>query len=235
MNWGDQFLWVIYPYVVITIFIVGHIYRFNTDQYGWTSKSSELLEKRILKWGSILFHWGIVFVFFGHIAGLLIPISFYQSLGVSDELYHIIAVGIGGLAGFATAIGVFILLFRRLSMRRIRSTTSMGDMAAIVLVAIAIVTGMLATTTNAVGSSEFDYRTTIGPWIRGVFTLQPDASFMAEVPQPFKIHVISALSLFAVWPFTRLVHVFSLPITYLWRSYVIYRRRNPRVITSKQR
>lgn len=224
MTFWDQFLWVIYPYVVITIFIVGHLYRFNTNEFGWTSKSSEFLEKSMLRWGSTLFHWGIIFVFFGHVAGLLVPLSFYQAIGVSDELYHFLAISIGGMAGLAALIGLLILMLRRFRVKRVRATSSVGDIVAIVLLTIVIITGMSATGVNTVGTTGFDYRVTINPWIRGILTFRPDASFMATVPVAFKVHVAAAFGLFAVWPFTRLVHVFSLPLTYLRRSYVVYRR-----------
>lgn len=227
MTFWDQFLWVIYPYLVITIFIVGHLYRFNTIQFSWTSKSSEFLEKRVLKWGSTLFHWGIIFVFLGHVAGLLVPLSVYRAIGVSDELYHFMALSAGGIAGLAALVGALILMVRRLRVKRVRATSSAGDILAIVLLLVVILTGMSATGTNAVSHSGFDYRVTINPWIRGILSFQPNASLMLAVPVAFKIHIVAAFGLFAVWPFTRLVHVFSLPITYLRRSYVVYRRRQP--------
>lgn len=226
MTYWDQFLWVIYPYLVIAIFIVGHLYRFHTNEFSWTSKSSELLEKNILKWGSTLFHWGIIFVFFGHVAGLLVPRSFYLAIGISDELYHFFAVTVGGFAGLVTLTGALILMVRRLQVKRVRATSSAGDIVAIVLLVIVILSGMSATGVNTVSDTGFDYRTTINPWIRGILTFRPDASLMTAVPIAFKIHVLSAFGLFAVWPFTRLVHVFSLPLSYLRRSYVVYRKRS---------
>jgi len=227
MNGWNQFLWIIYPYIVITIFITGHFYRLNHYPFSWTSKSSEFLEKRTLRWGSLLFHWGIIFVIVGHVAGLLVPISVYQGLGISDEAYHMMALSAGGIAGLSTLIGAFILMVRRFRVKRVRATSSVGDRMAIVLILIVLFTGLTATGTNAVGQTGFDYRTTINPWIRGILTFQPDASLMTAVPVAFKIHILAALSLFAVWPFTRLVHVFSFPLTYLRRRYVIYRQRRP--------
>lgn len=233
MTFWDQFLWIIYPYLVLTIFIGGSVYRFNTNEFGWTSKSSEFLEKRVLKWGSSLFHWGIIFVFCGHVAGLLVPLSVYRAVGVSDEVYHFIAVFAGGIAGLAALVGGVILLVRRLRVKRIRATSSVGDIVAIVLLVTVIVTGMSATGANTVGHAGFDYRTTISPWVRGVLTFRPDASLMLTVPLAFKIHIGASLALFAVWPFTRLVHVFSLPLTYLRRSYVVYRRRDTNIQNKK--
>jgi nitrate reductase gamma subunit len=220
----EQFLWVVLPYIVLTIFIGGHIYRYNHDQFGWTTKSSEILEKKLLRLGSNLFHWGIIFVFFGHVMGLLIPIEIYESIGVSEHQYHTIAL-IGGIpAGVAAAIGILILFYRRLSVRRLVATSTPGDWVSLICLIIVILSGLSATFIN-IDSQGFDYRTTIGPWLRGVLTFRADASLLADVPIWFKIHIAAVLGIFAAWPFTRLVHVFSLPVRYLTRSYVIYRKR----------
>jgi nitrate reductase gamma subunit len=220
----EQFLWVVLPYIVLTIFVGGHLYRYQYDQLGWTSKSSELLEKRILRIGSNLFHWGIIFVFGGHIMGLLIPIEVYEAMGVSEHQYHTIAL-LGGIpSGLAATIGILILLYRRVTVRRLIVTSTKGDWVSLFFLAIIILSGMSATFLN-VDSNGFDYRTTIGPWLRSILFFRADASYMADVPVWFKVHILAALGLFAAWPFTRLVHVFSVPIRYLFRSYVIYRKR----------
>lgn len=225
MTWGSQFLWVIYPYIILILFIVGLYYRYQTDQFGWTAKSSEMLEKKKLRLGSNLFHIGIIFVFFGHVGGILIPKSWLLALGVSDHLYHLMALSLGTVAGLMTLIGCIILVIRRLTVVRIRRTSSFGDMLSIILLTLIVVVGMLATLFNMGGSGEFDYRETIGPWLRGVLIFRPDYTLMSTVPVIFKIHVVLGLALFAVFPFTRLVHMLSMPIKYLGRSYVVYRRR----------
>lgn len=222
----EQFLWVIVPYIALTIFIGGHIYRYNHDQFGWTTKSSEFLEKRMLRIGSLLFHWGIIFVFFGHVAGLLVPIQFYEQLGISESTYHTIAL-IGGIpAGIATVIGLVILMFRRMTVKRIIQTSTTSDFIALFFLAIVVLSGMSATFFN-IDSHGFDYRTTIAPWLRGILFFNPNPGYLLYVPIWFKIHILAAFGLFAVWPFTRLVHIFSLPVRYLSRSYVIYRKRKP--------
>ncbi|WP_251552838.1 respiratory nitrate reductase subunit gamma [Neobacillus muris] len=223
----EQFLWVVLPYIVLTIFIGGHIYRYQHDQFGWTSKSSELLEKKLLRIGSNLFHWGIIFVFGGHVMGLLIPIEVYESMGVSEHQYHTIAL-IGGIpAGLAAAIGILILLYRRMTVRRLIATSTKGDWLTLVFLVIVILSGLSATFFN-IDSEGFDYRTTIGPWLRSILTFRANAGYMSEVPVWFKVHILAVLGIFAVWPFTRLVHVFSVPVRYLSRSYVIYRKRGPK-------
>lgn len=223
----DQFLWSFFPYIVITIFIGGHIYRYNHDQFGWTSKSSEFLEKKSLGIGSRLFHWGIIIVFGGHVMGIFIPASFYDSIGVSEEMYHAMAIGFGIPAGAVAVVGLTILLIRRLTVKRIKLTSTKSDFLVLFLLAIVMVSGLSSTLLN-VDSHGFDYRTTISPWFRSVLMFRADPSYMMEVPIWFKIHIVSALVIFIVWPFTRLVHVFSIPLRYLVRSYVVYRKRIPK-------
>lgn len=223
----NQFLWVVLPYIVLTIFIGGHFYRYNHDQFGWTTKSSQLLEKKLLRVGSNLFHWGIIFVFGGHVMGLLIPISVYEAMGVNEHQYHTIAL-LGGIpAGIAATIGIIILTNRRMTVKRIFRASTKGDWVSLFFLLVVILSGMSATLLN-IDSHGFDYRTTIAPWLRGVLMLQADASYLTSVPMWFKIHMIAAMGLFAAWPFTRLVHVFSVPLRYLSRSYVIYRKREPK-------
>lgn len=227
----DQFLWVIFPYIVLTIFIFGHIYRYNHDQFGWTSKSSELLEKKLLRLGSNLFHFGIIFVFFGHVAGLLIPVGVYEAMGVSEHVYHTVAL-IGGIpAGVAAVAGLIILSYRRLTVRRIIATSTKSDYLAVLFLTIVALSGLSATLFN-IEPNGFDYRKTIGPWLRSVLLFHADASLLESVPVWFKIHMVAAMGIFAVWPFTRLVHVFSMPVRYLSRSYVIYRKREPKQNTA---
>ncbi|MFN2747340.1 MULTISPECIES: respiratory nitrate reductase subunit gamma [Bacillus] len=223
----EQILWVILPYIVLTIFIGGHIYRYQHDQFGWTAKSSEMLEKKKLALGSSLFHWGIFFVIGGHVMGILIPESFYETIGVSEHLYHKVAIGFGLPAGIAALSGLIILAYRRVTDKRIRKTSSAGDLITLAALLFMMITGLASTFLN-IDSKGFDYRTTIGPWFRGIFMFKPDPSLMASVPIWFKIHIVMGYVIFIVWPFTRLVHVFSMPLKYLTRSYVVYRKRAPR-------
>ncbi|CQR46560.1 Nitrate reductase-like protein NarX [Paraliobacillus sp. PM-2] len=217
-------LWGVFPYIVLTIFIGGLIYRYQKDQFGWTTKSSELLEKKRLRIGSLMFHWGLIFVLGGHFAGLIVPVQFYNALGVSEHFYHNIALIFGLPAGIVAFIGIVLLAYRRISVKRIKATTSMGDWISLFLVILVIATGLLATSMN-IDSHGFDYRTTIAPWLRGLFVFHIQPELMADVPIWFKIHIYSTFALYVAWPFTRLVHAFSFPIRYLSRNYVIYKRR----------
>jgi nitrate reductase gamma subunit len=226
MNFIEQFLWVIFPYIALTIFIVGHIYRYNMDQLGWTAKSSELLEKRSLQWGSILFHAGILAVVGGHISGLLIPKTFFESLGVNEHMYHMAAVYGGGPAGVVTLVGILILTFRRFGNDRVFAVSSKADLLVAILVLVEVVLGLTSTATNVLQVTNFDYRETISPWLRGLLFLKPDASFMTGVPLVFKLHVVTGFGMFAIWPFTRLVHVWSMPVEYIYRTYIQYFSRD---------
>ncbi len=224
MDMIEQFIWVIFPYLAIVTFIVGHIYRFRYDQFNWTAKSSEFIEKKQLMIGSLLFHIGIIPVIMGHVAGLGIPKSWMNALGVNDHLYHMGAMYIGGLFGFMTLAGMLILTARRFTLRTIRKLSATSDLIVNALLLFIVVMGMYATlvTNNVV--HDFDYRDTISVWFRGLLVLAPDASYMEAVPVSFKIHVLSGFLIFALWPFTRLVHVWSVPLNYARRSYILYRR-----------
>ncbi|AUZ28221.1 respiratory nitrate reductase subunit gamma [Bacillus subtilis] len=222
---SGQILWGIMPYIVLTIFIGGHIYRYQHDQFGWTAKSSELLEKKKLAAGSTLFHWGLLCVVGGHVMGILIPEGVYASLGISEHMYHKMAIGAGLPAGIAACTGIVILTYRRLFDKRIRKTSSPSDILTLLLLLFMMLSGVAATFLN-IDSKGFDYRTTVGPWFREIVLFRPDPSLMESVPLWFKFHIVIGYVVFILWPFTRLVHVFSLPLKYLTRSYVVYRKRS---------
>ncbi|MDX7994309.1 respiratory nitrate reductase subunit gamma [Bacillus subtilis] len=222
---SGQILWGIMPYIVLTIFIGGHIYRYQHDQFGWTAKSSELLEKKKLAAGSTLFHWGLLCVVGGHVMGILIPEGVYASLGISEHMYHKMAISAGLPAGIAACTGLVILTYRRLFDKRIRKTSSPSDILTLLLLLFMMLSGVAATFLN-IDSKGFDYRTTVGPWFREIALFRPDPSLMESVPLWFKFHIVIGYVVFILWPFTRLVHVFSLPLKYLTRSYVVYRKRS---------
>ncbi|KRG12347.1 nitrate reductase [Virgibacillus soli] len=222
-----------FPYLCLTIFIVGHIYRYRVDQFGWSAQSSEFLEKRQLKWGSLLFHWGIIFVFFGHIAGILVPKIVYDTMGINPHMYHLVAFSLGGIAGLATVIGGFLLFLRRSGTRRIRNTSNMNAMFTLVILGAVVLVGFSATVGYTATGGDFDYRTSIGPWFRGLLMFSPKPELMVGTPFGFQLHVFLAFALFAIWPFTRLVHVWSLPLEYLYRKYIIYRKMHPQQVRRK--
>lgn len=225
----DYFLWLIVPYISLTIFVVGHIYRYNTDQFGWSAKSSEFIEKDgLLKWGSNLFHYGITFVFFGHVGGILIPKPFFDAIGVTEEMYHLGAITFGIAAGIAMLVGGALLTIRRISSKRVKRNSSRMDLFVLLLLGVVTIAGFSSTIGYTATGYPFDYRTTIGPWFRGILSFRPVPELMVGAPIGFQLHILAAFALFAIFPFTRLVHMWSLPLEYLTRKYVIYRKATPR-------
>lgn len=222
----SQFLWVIYPYLALGLMIVGALYRLILSPLGWGSRSSEILEKNRLKWGSRLFHWGIIFVFGGHVIGLLVPIGVFHAFGIPDEMYHLTADIFGGIAGLVAWVGLLLLLVRRLTNARVRINSSIADIVVVVLLFIVISIGDILTVgyNNIVG--PYEYRTTVNPWIRGVLLLHPDKTLMLHVPLIMQIHIVAALALLAVSPFTRLVHIWSIPLRFPVRAPLQYRARS---------
>lgn len=220
----NQFLWVIVPYLCVAIFLIGHIARFKFDKFSWTAKSSEFIEKKQLKWGSLMFHLGIIPVAMGHFVGLVIPASWLLAVGVNDHLYHIGAVYIGSIFGIITMIGMLLLTARRVTKKNIRKLSSASDIIVNFLLLFIVFMGCYATLVTNATIPTFDYRETISIWFRQLFIFSPDATLMTHVPLAFKMHILLAFVIMAFWPFTRLVHVWSVPLTYASRSYIIYRK-----------
>ncbi len=241
MSLLDQFLWVIFPYLSLVTFVIGHVYRYRYDQYGWTPKSSQILERRLLMWGVLLFHWGLLFVIGGHVMGLLVPVEVYRSLGVSDHNYHLLSLWAGSLIGFAALVGILLLNLRRWFNPRIRAGTEKMKFVTDALLLVVIILGMAATIGYRIYAnqyelqSEFEYRETIGPWFRGLFTFSPDAGLMVGVPLIFQLHTLAAFVLFRLWPFSSLVHAWSVPLGYLRRSHIQYRSRQPRMSLAREK
>jgi nitrate reductase gamma subunit len=219
-------LWRTVPYVAFTSFVVGHLWRYRHDQFGWTTRSSQLYESRLLRLGSPLFHFGLLAVLAGHVLGIAIPASWTAALGVSEHAYHLMSVSVGTLTGLATVAGLAILLYRRNTVPAVRQATTTIDKVTYLLLSAAIGTGMLDTVGSDPLGGGYDYRATVSPWFRSLFTPFPQPQLMTGIPISFQIHVLVVLVLLAGWPYTRLVHVFSAPLGYLVRPYVVYRSRD---------
>ncbi|RCW67020.1 respiratory nitrate reductase subunit gamma [Saliterribacillus persicus] len=220
------FWWVIFPYLTLAIMIIGSIYRFASNQISWVAPSTEFFEKKWLKIGSPLFHYGILLAFIGHVMGMLIPIEFYQWIGVSDHMYHFGAIYGGGLAGLMVVAGAIILLIRKMTIDRLRIHATFADWFSVISLIIVAGIGVYMTIIYNTTVVEYEYRLTIGPWFRSLFIFQPQYKLMLDVPLIFKIHVITAFALFASIPFTRLVHLYSAPIHYPMRAPQQYRSRS---------
>ncbi len=228
MSQGSVLLYEVLPYVAIAVFAVGTAWRYRRDQYGWGARSTQFLESRVLRYGSTIFHLGVLAAIGGHVLGILIPRSWTAAVGLPDGAYHVIAV-IGGLAaGGAVVVGFLILVYRRLRFPRVRVTTTRMDVATFALLGVGILTGILATTTNL--GDVVHYRETVGPYFRQVLVLDPKPELMTGdgVSLIFQIHVVAVWFLYALWPFSRLVHVWSIPVDFFRRSPILYRSRMPR-------
>lgn len=219
-------LWGGIPYAVLAIFFVGHWWRFRTMKYSWTARSSQLLERKVLRAGIILFHVGLLMVIGGHVGGLLVPKELTEMGGVSEDMYHNVAVVMGTVAGLTLTAGLLILAVRRVGNARVRAASKVSDFVTIGALIAVVATGMVNTIGVQILGEAHDYRETVSPWIRGIFMLQPDPALMASAPAAFKIHALAAMLLFAIWPFTRLVHAWSVPITFPVRPNIVFRRRD---------
>jgi nitrate reductase gamma subunit len=223
---GWVIFWDVVPYVALVTVVVGTWWRYRYDKFGWTTRSSQLYESRLLRIGSPMFHFGILVVIVGHVIGLAIPESWTQAV-MSDHVYHIQAVILGGIAGITTLAGIALLIYRRRTTGPVFLATTVNDKAMYVVLVLAIVAGVSCTLIGASpAGAEHDYRETVSLWFRSIWVLQPRGDLMVQAPLYFHIHVMIALVLFCIWPFTRLVHVFSAPIAYLFRPYIVYRSRD---------
>ncbi|SHJ98901.1 nitrate reductase gamma subunit [Nocardiopsis flavescens] len=227
---ADLFLWGILPYIVLVVVVGGLLWRYRYDRFGWTTRSSELYESRLLRIGSPLFHFGVLVVVVGHAVGLLVPEAWTRALGVSDTLYHVTALSLGLVAGVCTLAGIALLVWRRRTSGPVFSATTANDKAMYLVLVLAILTGLGMTVyfagVEVAGGHSQDYRETVSPWFRSLWILSPDVAAMAAAEVPYRVHALMGLALFALLPFTRLVHMFSAPVGYLFRPYVLYRTRD---------
>lgn len=224
MNVLDIFLWLIYPYICLTIFVLGHIWRYRYDKFGWTSRSSQMYEDSILRWANPMFHFGILAVFLGHVMGLGIPKSWTDAVGISNAMYHFMAISVGAIAGVCTIVGLIGLLYRRRFTKAVLGATTKMDKLMYAMLVVVILTGLVNTGSGAF--ADYNYREGVSIWFRSIFYFNPHPDLMVSAPLSFQVHGFLAITLFAIWPFTRLVHAFTAPVNYLFRPYVLYRSRD---------
>ncbi len=219
------FLFQIFPYIAIASFIGGSILRFDRDPYSWRSKSSQLLRRKQLILGSVLFHLGILIVLAGHAVGLLTPIFIFDAMGISHGAKQILAMTAGGIAGFFCLIGLLMLLHRRLFDPRIRATSSFSDIAVLVLLLAQLLLGLYSIT-ESMKHLDGHVMVQFMEWAQHIATFRGGAhEFIADVALVFKLHITLGLLILFVWPFTRLVHAFSAPFGFVWRPYQVVRKR----------
>ncbi|MGP9820754.1 respiratory nitrate reductase subunit gamma [Salinarimonas sp. NSM] len=217
-----------FPYLALTVFLVGSLLRFDREQYTWKASSSQLLRRKQLVAGSVLFHVGILVIFAGHLVGLLTPIAVFDALGIGHGFKQGMAIVVGGIAGLATLAGIALLTHRRLFDPRIRATSRFADTAILLILFAQLLLG-LATIPLSLGHMDGHEMVKFMTWAQGVLTLQPGVSaVIADVHPIFKAHLLLGMTIFLVFPFTRLVHVWSAPVWYLGRrGWQVVRTKKP--------
>jgi nitrate reductase gamma subunit len=231
---GELLLYVALPYAAIATFLVGHYWRYRQDQYRWTARSTQLLESKALRYGSVAFHYGALAAIGGHVLGILVPASWTDAVGVDEDAYHVISA-IGGLtAGAAATFGLIVLVYRRVHFPRVRVTTTRMDVAVFALLALGILSGMAVTILNNV-TDDIAYRESAAPWFRSLLTFDPDVAAIAGSHWVLQTHVTLVWAVYALWPFSRLVHAWSIPVDWFRRSPVLFRGRpgRPRPLPSQ--
>lgn len=216
----------IYPYIALAVLAIGSIIRFDREPYSWRSGSSQLLRRRQLMWGSVLFHVGVLFIFFGHLVGLLTPIVLFDALGISHGAKQLLAIVAGGVAGVMAIVGATMLIHRRFFDPRVRKASNFSDNMVILLLWVQLALG-LATIPLSAGHLDGSEMVKFMNWAQGIFTFRAGAAdYIADVHPIFKAHLFLGLTILLIFPFTRLVHMLSAPVRYLWRGgYQIVRSR----------
>ncbi|MBC3929487.1 respiratory nitrate reductase subunit gamma [Undibacterium sp. CY21W] len=227
MTYLHQFIYGIYPYIALAIFLFGSLARFEREQYTWKSDSSQMLHTGNLRTGNILFHLGILGLFFGHLVGLLTPVIVWDTLGITHSFKQMIAMVAGGVFGTLCMVGLLILLHRRFSDARISAVTKTGDKVLLLWIFITLGLG-LSTIFESANHSDGHMMVLLMTWAQHIVTFKGDAAeFIVAAPLLFKLHLFMGLSLFVIFPFTRLVHVWSgfASVTYISRAWQLVRPR----------
>ena len=219
-------LFNVYPYLCLAVFFMGSLARFDRDQYTWKSDSSQLLRAGQLRWGSNLFHGGILFLFFGHLFGQLTPHAVYE-IFVTASQKQLLAVVAGGVAGGLCFIGLTMLLHRRLFDPRIRLTSHRTDLAILVILWVQLVIGLSTLPSSLHHVAEPTTMLRLATYLQGIATLQPNAALVAGIEWHFQLHMLLGMTIFMLFPFSRLVHVWSglASVAYLFRPYQLVRSR----------
>jgi nitrate reductase gamma subunit len=219
------FLFQVYPYIALTVLALGSIARYERDPFTWKSRSSQFLRRKQLVLGSVLFHVGILIIFFGHLVGLLTPLWFFHFLGISHTFKQWLAILVGGGGAILALAGGAMLLHRRLTDPRILATSSNADIGILALLLLQLVLGVLTifiSLQHLDGGEMVRFMT----WSQGIFTFQTDAwENVANASIIFKAHIFLGLTIFLLFPVTRLVHMLSMPVRYIWRPWQVVRSR----------
>ncbi len=225
MNYLNTFLFGYYPYIALIVFLVGSALRYDRDQYTWRTGSSQLLRAKELRLGSNWFHVGILLLFVGHFVGLLTPPAIYHGLGISTSAKQLLAVIAGGIFGGICLKGIIVLIRRRLTDSRIRATSSRMDIAILLLIGVQLLLGLL-TLPISLYHSDGANMLLLSEWAQRIITFRAGAAdLITDISIIFKLHLFFGITLFLLFPFSRLVHVWSVPLGYVMRPYQVVRRR----------
>jgi len=225
MSAVHNFLFVIYPYICLAVFLFGSLARFDRDPYTWKSDSSQLLRSRGMRWASNLFHGGVLFLLVGHTVGMLTPHAVYEHF-ISAGNKQMLAIVAGGIAGTACFIGLSLLIWRRMTDDRVRLTSHRSDLALLWILWLQLTLG-LVTLPFSLAHSDGSVMLVLSDWAQRIITLRPDASGLVALAWPYKIHMVLGMTVFLIFPFTRLVHVWSglASVFYVFRPYQLVRSR----------
>lgn len=218
-------LFGVYPYVATTVLFLGSWLRYRSDQSSWRSGSSQFLSKKYLFWGSNLFHAGMLMILIGHFGGLLTPPFVYHAIGLTASMKQLVAIVVGGTAGIVCFVGLVILIYRHLTEARLRATCSSGDIVVLALLLAQVLLG-LASLPISLSHRDGSQMLVLCEWAQRLVMLRGGAAeLIIGVHWIFKLHLLLGITLLAVLPFSRLVHIWSVPLGYLTRAYQIVRGR----------
>lgn len=216
----NEFFFGVYPYICLVIMTIGLIARYMAAPGEWNARSSNLFAKKSLATGSFIFHYAIIMAFFGHIIGLLIPAYILNAIGLSHNVHEAVAAFFGRILAPCVLIGLAILLWRRVVTRPVWATTVPMDIVVVVFIMWQACTGGFQDF-----FSSFNVFNTVAPWIRGILTCNPEPELMLHVPGYLKVHVVCGFAIIAMIPLSRLIHFFSVPVTWCFKPAISYRRR----------
>jgi len=230
MNFSDL-VFGAYPYIAGVVFLLGSWIRFDREQYTWKADSSQLLSNKNMRWASNLFHVGILGIFFGHAGGMLLPHGLFLALGISDVTHQYIAIYAGGIFGIMCLIGATMLLQRRVTNPRVKAVSRTRDTFVIAWLLVTVILGLstLLVSTGHAAKGDASEMIALTEYVKSIATLSVDPSLIKDVSLIYKIHMFFGMTVFLIFPFTRLVHVWSVPVTYIGRAYQIVRVKRMRM------
>jgi nitrate reductase gamma subunit len=225
----NTLLFTVYPYVALAVMIIGSFLRYDREPYSWRSGSSQLLRRKQLMWGSVLFHLGILFLLLGHTVGLLTPHWIYEHF-ITAESKQLLAIVAGSIAGLVCLVGLCMLMHRRFFDPRIRVTSTFADNAILIILFVQLSLGLI-TVPYSLQHEDAGVMLSLSEWAQRILTLRIDgtAGLIGSQAWPYQAHILLGLTIFLIFPFSRLVHMLSVPVRYFWRpGYQVVRQRNSR-------